>query len=166
MGDTNIYQYMNAPFFNWLVDHPCTCLPQVDSDVPNYHIICLDRDHVKYIKNNLPRVKYAHFIPLGGIQSNLSDHSFEQFHGREYDISFVGSYFSLEQIGNEIADLPDSLKNASFQMIEFLLDNRDVTYEMACKLAYDDNLEARDFSFPDFTYATSRVNRYITAYMR
>ncbi len=66
MGDDNVFEYMSVPFFNWLLDHPCEHLYNIEKSIKDYHIICVDRDHVDYIKTYFPNVSGAHFIPIGG----------------------------------------------------------------------------------------------------
>ncbi len=165
MGDSNIYEYMNAPFFNWIVDHPCNAVPDIESDLKNYHVICIDRDHQSFLNKYFPKLSGAHFIPLGGIEKKESQ-QYMDICNREYDVAFIGSYFPLDNIGEEIGNLPDPLKNSAIEMIELMLDNRGLTYEQACKIAYENSGLKGEISFLEFSYLTCRINRYITQYMR
>lgn len=166
MDGTSIYEYMDVPFYNWIVDHPCTCLQTIESDLKNYHIICIDRDHRSFLADNCPKLAGSHFIPLGGLENSEASFDKDSFLNREYDVSFVGSYFSLERMGEEIASLPTDFREACFCMIDYLMDNRHSTYDEACRVGFESFGMKNEVSFAEFTHLTSRVNRYMNNVVR
>ncbi|WP_197027078.1 glycosyltransferase family protein [Butyrivibrio sp. MC2021] len=168
MQEDNVFEYMHVPFFNWILDHPCEHIADIQSNMKNYHIICLDRDHVSYIKRYFPNIAGVHFLPLGGdLASDDIDYSKEAFRNRKYDISFTGSCFSLERLGSIIGNLPEELRVASVDMIEAMCDDRSLNNEQAFRYALQKNNIAFDDSlFLKYSKITAKTNPFVRSYIR
>ena len=166
MDGINVFEYMNVPFYNWLLDHPCEHAEDILSDVKNYHVICLDRDHVNFVRRYFPNVKGAHFIPLGGYCQNF-EHSFESFTGRKHDVVFTGSVFSLEELGSIISALPSQTRRVAVDMIEYMIDNRSCTNEEALRYALSNNqINAGREELREYAFLTRKTNPYVRTYIR
>ena len=101
---------IGIPFYNWIVDHPGEHLQSIKETVADYNVICIDRDHVNYVRRYFPNVSKAVFCPLGGERINSEmDFSFEAFEARKYDVIFTGSHVALNDIADGIKNLPDNL---------------------------------------------------------
>ena len=168
MQDDNVFEYMHVPFFNWILDHPCEHIGDIRSSLKNYHIICLDRDHVNYVKRFFPNIAGVHFIPLGGEKASAEiDYSIDAFKNREFDISFTGSCFSLENLGLKIGALPEELRIASVDMIEAMCDNRELNNEDAFRYALQkNNITFDDDLFVQYSQITAKTNPFVRAYVR
>ncbi len=166
MEGRNIYEYMHVPFYNWILDHPCEHVEDILSDMQNYHIICIDRDHVNFVKRYFPLVTGVHFIPLGGYYRDL-DHSHDSFLQRKYKVIFTGSVFSLEQLGKTISELPPDARNVAVDMIEYMIDDRTCTNEMALRRAMqNNNIETGRDELRKYAYLTRKTNPFMRTYVR
>ena len=168
MQDDNVFEYMHVPFYNWILDHPCEHIADIRSSVKDYHIICLDRDHVNYVKRYFPNIAGVHFLPLGGEEASEEiDFSKEAFKNRKYDISFTGSCFSLERLGSIIGNLPEELRLASVDMIEAMCDNRSLNNEEAFRYALQkNNIAFDDELFVKYSQLTAKTNPFVRSYIR
>ncbi len=168
MSGQNVFEYMNVPFYNWIVDHPCEHTEDIESELRNYHIICLDRDHKKYLDNYFPKLSGGHFIPLGGTKwLGGGANDLESFKNREFDIVFTGGLFSLEDLENLMMEYPTDIRNLAFCMIEYMIDNRSVTNEEALKYALGvSGIEADADAFRRYGFLTAKTNPFIRSYVR
>lgn len=118
---------LDAPFYNYIVDHPT--LHQLYLEVPakNMHAICVDKNHVNYIKKYIPNIKSADFLPLGATKSNLET----KYEDKKIDILFSGTYMPSSQHMYFILNLPDALKKANLDLIEYMESDRTKTLEQA-----------------------------------
>lgn len=168
MESDNVFEYMHAPFINWIVDHPAAHLPYLEEIIADYHIICIDKDQASYVKEYIPNVRSVHFLPLGG--SNSSDYSsfsVEEFMKRKYDVIFTGSHAGLDILSDEIRNLPGNLPHIDSEWIEFMLDNRKVNAKIALETVLKDNgISYTDDEFRKYMYETSRVIPFLGAYIR
>ena len=166
MDGINVFEYMHVPFCNWILDHPCEHAEDILSNVKNYHVICLDRDHVNFVRRYFPNIAGAHFLPLGASGQNF-DPSFEAFSNRKYDIVFTGSIFSLGELGNMIAGLPSTGKQVAVDMIEYMVDNRSCTNEEALRYALINNqIYAGREELREYSFLTRKTNPYVRTYVR
>ena len=168
MAGESVFDYLDVPFYNWILDHPCEHTKDILSGLKKYHIICIDRDHAEYVKRYFPNIAGVHFIPLGAKRSIQSDgYTKEEFAGRKYDVIFTGSCFSLEEIGNMIGNLPEDMRVVSTDMIEYMVDNRNVKNEEALKYALrKNNIVLKDEEFRDYAHKTAKTNPFVRGYIR
>ncbi len=168
INGVNIYEYMEIPFFNWIVDHPCEHVVDLESDVSRYHVICIDRDHVDFIKKYFYNIQDAHFIPLGGYEAGIEELTEEDFFDREFDIIYTAGNYPLELQIKKIKDLlPDNLQKVSFDMIDYMLDNRSANNEESLRYALRANgFYVDDSEFKDYAYMTSMTNIFVRTYVR
>lgn len=168
MGGENLFDYLGIPFFNWIVDHPCEHTENLISELKNYHVICLDRDHVDYVKRVFPNVAGAHFIPLGGQKADGSvDFSLEAFLKRQYKITFTGSLGDIEKTGDLIRSLPSEYNKAAVSTIERMLDDRTLSYENALRLVMNDmKIDTNPDGFREYAQVLGLANSYVRHYVR
>lgn len=62
IGEDNYFDLLNVPFINWIIDHPIDHHAMLIAPIKNYYVICLDRDHVSFVKRCYPEI-------LGGVVS-------------------------------------------------------------------------------------------------
>ncbi len=159
---------IGIPVYNWLVDHPAEHLPSIKETIDNYNVICIDRDHVNYVRRYFPNVSNAVFCPLGGerIEDDI-DFSFEAFENRRYDVIFTGSYTRLNDIAHSIESFPENLSGICRDLIEVMLDNPMVNTEKALAgVLRDRNIEYDRNSFPQYMFAISKATFYLRSYLR
>ena len=118
----NIYDHYGIPFYNYIVDHPMDHFGALQSNCENYHVICMDRDHVDLIRDYFPNIRSAHFLPLGAVPVK-SDKRLA-VREREYDIVFTGGY--LPQRSKDLLEVfegyPDPQRTILLKLIERLLE--------------------------------------------
>ncbi len=166
---SNVFDHYGIPFFNYIVDHPLVHHGNMRSECENYYVVCLDRDHVKYIEDHYPLVKGTFFLPLAGIENGAeTDTSYEEFLNRPYDVAFTASFDDFRVLDEEIDGYPRLLKELVNSQIDIMLDNRSMTVEGALKIALESNgaMSEAGISYEDAAVATRITNRWIKAYIR
>lgn len=84
---------IDAPFVNFIVDHPMHVHQYLNVRLKRYYVICIDRHHKEYIDKYYPHIKKTAAIPLAGIKSPVyKDSSYSGFKKRKYHIFFPGTY--------------------------------------------------------------------------
>ncbi len=168
INGVNIYEYMDIPFFNWIVDHPCEHVTDLECEINHYHVICIDRDHVDFIRKFFNNIEDVHFIPIGGADTGIEELTEQSFFDREYDVIYTAGNYPLELQIKKIQDLlPDNLQKVSFDMIDYMLDNRSANNEDALRYALGANgMAVADSEFKDYAYMTSMTNIFVRTYVR
>ena len=123
--DANKIQFSNLDyntllsFFDWIVDHPCEHVKILEAPIHDFNVICLDRDHVSFIKKYLTNIKSVHMIPLGGYLSEPYDQcNTTEFKRRKYDLIFTGSYVPMSRFEESILSLPDRMKKMTIMIMK------------------------------------------------
>ena len=157
LDTTENIQYLDtidAPFFNYILDHPLFHHDSLKFNLKNYHVICIDIDHVNYIKKYYPHIRSVSFLPLAG--SSSDDIPFDK---RSIPLLFSGTYTSPESVMELINEYSGSLKEEMHSIIEILLENPSLTCEEALKILLKNyNASEEDINFP------VRMHSYFLAY--
>ena len=64
----NIWDQFAIPFFNIMMDHPFHYKTALDHAPEQMVLLCMDRNHVDYVKRFFPTVKQTEFFPHAGIE--------------------------------------------------------------------------------------------------
>ncbi len=64
----NIWDALQVPFWNILMDHPFHYKKALDTAPDQTTLLCMDRNHVEYVRRFFPNIKQAVFFPHAGIQ--------------------------------------------------------------------------------------------------
>ncbi len=67
-ADRNIWDTFQVPFWNILMDHPFHYKEALDLAPEQMVLLCMDRNHVEYVKRFFPHIKKVQFFPHAGIQ--------------------------------------------------------------------------------------------------
>lgn len=143
----------DAPFFNYILDHPVYHHKNLCKKIKNYNVICVDNEHCEYIKRYYPHIKSTFAMPLGAIKFNGLDkidkqkgnvvQSFseqklveynncsEWIRSKEYDLIFAGSYLNPDDYYEIIDNMPKELKNDIFDIADLLINDSKINYEHA-----------------------------------
>ncbi len=62
----------DAPFFDYLLDHPLYQHDNLKEKLKNFHVICLDSDHADYIRQYYPHIRSVHTLPLGAMPEDMA----------------------------------------------------------------------------------------------
>ena len=113
-----ILNQMDAPFFNYIVDHPLYHHPGLVFPIHRYYALGVDRMHCTYMKQYYPQFKDVQFLPLGGTKA-LTD---IPFRARRKEILFMGTYIQDDDFEHRILGLRQQLNNATYQLALDLYD--------------------------------------------
>lgn len=88
-----LLDHVDAPFFNYIVDHPLHLHPILSSPVVNHHVICLDTEHQSYLERYYPNICSCHVLPIAASKSNID----KPFRERSWQFYFPGTYVPLSE---------------------------------------------------------------------
>ncbi len=69
----NLWEELNIPFFNILVDHPFHYQSMLAGMPSTTVMFCIDRKHIEYIKKYFKNINKIYFLPHGGTESLRND---------------------------------------------------------------------------------------------
>ena len=108
---------IDAPFFDYIVDHPLYHDPILKQPVKNLNVICIDRDHADYVRKYYPHIKRVSFLPVPvGLHSSLMP-----FERRRDTLLFTGSYYPPEKFEKIMDELPEEVGGLCRSMAEILI---------------------------------------------
>lgn len=155
---------IKAPFFNYVVDHPFYHHSVLRIPLKNYHVLCLDRNHVKYIEEHYKHIKSAHFLPLGAMKGMI-DLPFEK---KDTELLFTGTYYLTDDVYmNQIKKHPMSEQQDMRAIIDMMFANPSLTME-ACleKLLLDSGKQLEPFAFAELMNRYHQAEFYVRAHNR
>ena len=95
LAECDTGRYLNsidAPFINFIADHPMHVHNCLNVKLERYYVICLDKFHKEYIDRYYPHIKKTVAIPLGGIKEPGYKPGSKEFAKRKYHIFFPATY--------------------------------------------------------------------------
>lgn len=126
----NAFDHYGVPFFNWIVDPPMDHYESMISTCKNYHVICIDKNHVGLIERFFPDIKSVHFLPLGGLDTDQVTQDLED---RDYDISFCAGFMkeTPKEMLERIKAFSEPMRSLTMYMIDLMMTDRDMDTEDA-----------------------------------
>jgi len=121
MGEStqNVWEQLGIPSINFILDHPMYYDDTLCQAPGNGTLLCVDENHVDYVKRFYPNINNCLFMPLAG--DNKLDGIEKKWDDREIEVLYVGGYKgSLERLL-----LPDGGE----EILEIILQNRERTVE-------------------------------------
>lgn len=64
----NIWDRFQVPFFNIMMDHPFHYKKALDTAPEQMRLLCMDRNHVDYVRRFFPNIRSVEFFPHAGIR--------------------------------------------------------------------------------------------------
>ena len=98
---TNLHDLVIGPKFNMIFDHPVLLRNHIQTGPSDYYLLVHDRNYLAFAKQYYPNIKDCFFLSPGGIQLSKEDCPTT----KEYDISFIGTYYNYRQIIENIKTL-------------------------------------------------------------
>lgn len=103
---------INAPFINYILDHPLYHHPGLVFPIERYYTLGIDRFHVDYMKKYYPYIRDAKLLPIAGTKAFCG----APFEEREKGILFTGTYLKDEELDEKILALRNQINNATYQL--------------------------------------------------
>lgn len=155
---------VDAPFFNYIVDHPFYHHPILRIPLKNYHVLCLDRKHVSYIEQYYPHIKSAHFLPLGAMKAMVEI----PFEKKKTDLLFTGTYYMTDDVYmKQIKTHPIHEQEDMKAIIDVMLANPKLTMEDCLQYVLTDT--GREVNNEEFAKLMNRYHQaefYVRAHNR
>lgn len=117
-----MWDVLDIPSYNIVVDHPMYYHHFLEKAPKEYHHISIDRNHEKYMERFFPDIKRGPFLPLAGTELNPNK-SYVPAQYRRYDVTMVGNYTPPEQFEKYITRIDDEYTEFYYGMIGDLLAN-------------------------------------------
>ncbi|MBO5459413.1 MAG: glycosyltransferase family 1 protein [Lachnospira sp.] len=149
---------IDAPFFNYILDHPIYHHASLERMLKNYHIISVDKDHTEYVKCHYPHVRSVHTLPLGAVRAESGVLS------KQYEILFPATFLNPDEYYEMIKQLPQMMREPVIDIIEILKSDTSCSYETAAMQVYE--RENLPMEFRVFAQSNFLADIYIRAYFR
>lgn len=140
-----IWEELQVPCFNIVVDHPFYYDRFMSQLPPDYYQISIDEDHIDYLKRFYPQIKQGPFLPLGGTcLSWEGDSPNLPLVDRETDVLFTGSWAEPEFFGKYMESDGPEYEEFYRGVLNDLINNPEKTFEEVFEKAF--SLQADDAS--------------------
>lgn len=124
----SMWEDLEIPSYNIVVDHPMYYHHFLAKVPSNYHHISIDRNHEKYMKRFFPNIEHAAYLPLAGTEL-YPNKSRVPISCRKYDVTMVGNYCPPSTFEQYITRIDDEYTAFYYGMIDDLLSNPHKTVE-------------------------------------
>lgn len=131
-GKERFLDRIEAPFYDYIVDHPLYHHPILKLPLKNFHAICVDRTHAEYARKHYPHLKSVSFVPLTGIRALTQ----LPFSGKKNAILFAGTYYPPEKYAAMIEERPTEEQRIMWEMTDQLLQVNARTFTLTPEEAF------------------------------
>lgn len=180
---------IDAPFFNLLLDHPLYHHDSLKCTLKNYHVRCLDENHVAYVKKYYPHIQSTGLWTATGSPaddrscapsadnrtctpdapsgSGLGTHpSPAPIKDRGIPVLFCATYTDPEDVQGAIRALPEFIQEDLHQLINALLSDPKLTIEGAVTMLGDSLNVYLPEAMPLFVQGCFLADTYVRAHRR
>lgn len=178
---------IDAPFYNYILDHPLYHNKQLKAGLHRYHVICLDDDHGDYIRRYYKHIQSVTVLPLCGLpflDVHADYHVSRLFQNsrlepidteadsigqipKTADLVFTGTYSSANDMYRKLLSFDKPLAEEMKRLADMMISQPWMTQEEAVlQLAADENLDIKKLNVPDRLYAFFLVDMYVKSYYR
>ena len=123
-----MWDALDIPGYNIVVDHPMYYHHFLEKVPGNYHHISIDRNHEAYMRRFFPDIKHEVFLPLAGTKLYPKKENVPIAY-RRYDVTMVGNYCTPDTFNKYITRIDDEYTAFYHGMIDDLLANPYKTVE-------------------------------------
>ena len=165
-GAANLWDSLNIPLFNYIVDHPMEHSDGLKGTCRNYHIICLDRLHADFVRKYYGNIKSVHALPLTGVgDPDEAVDDYESFISRESDVTVTMGLLDVDVLKDQINQLPDGIRTIALDWTDYMEANLDVSPEIALKEILEHNY-GNDTVIDELYLAFSEIGLIASPYIR
>lgn len=152
---------IDAPFYNFILDHPLYHHTTLDCKLKNYYAFSIDENHCKYIQEFYPHIKAAYQVQLGAENVISPAH----LQDKKKNILIMGTYRNPDIYMEHIHGSNNYAENIMLKMLEKLEHDDEMTVENALKCIIN-NLGIEKESFPLMLNTYYLVEMYYRNYYR
>ena len=99
----NVWEYYQIPYIDILMDHPFHFERPLREMPSTAILLCVDRNHVKYIRRYYKNIRQADFLPHAGIELGRKHKPLAE---RKIDVLYAGA-LPIYTVAKMIPDLPE-----------------------------------------------------------
>ncbi len=119
VGGRCLPELFEAPFYNYVLDHPLYHKKALEAELPDYRCICVDRTHEVYINKYYPKMRSVCTHPLPG---SIGAHAEDIFEKRQKRILFCGTYEEPKRYWQLMKELPEVRGKECMVLAERMMD--------------------------------------------
>lgn len=101
--NVNVWEYYQIPYIDILMDHPFHFERPLKGMPSTAVLLCVDRNHVKYIRRYYKNIRQVDFLPHAGIELGKKH---KPLHDRKIDVLYAGA-LPIYTVAKMIPDLPE-----------------------------------------------------------
>lgn len=157
--------HIHAPFYDILLDHPLYHHDTLKHQISDFHVLCLDENHKKYVEEFYPHIASANFFSMTGEDRFPEDASYPK---KQIDLLFSGTYTDYRQIEDSISLSPSFLGDITRKLIDLMQNDASLTQEASLKklLPSLEEAEIIEETFPLHMQACFLCDSYLRAFGR
>lgn len=135
---TNLHDLIIGPKYNMILDHPALMKDHIESGPKDYYLLLHDRNYAAFAKYYYPKLKDCIYLPPGGaFPSQWSGCTAGKFIEKQYDITFIGSYYNYRDRLSDIASFERPKRFLAARFLLFMRQSPDCPAEQAFQKALD-----------------------------
>lgn len=155
-------EQLQAPFFDYILDHPLFHYTGLTSGVKNLHAVVLDEAQESYVRTYYPKVATVHTLPLGATEALYQGE-------KEPDcrILFTGTYEDPDRVYALVKEAGPALRERMERLIERRVSEPIIPMECALEdLLDEEGTELQPEQFALCMNEMYAVDAYIRNYFR
>lgn len=187
-GFSNIWDEYEIEKICIMVDSPIYYYRQLSSHMRNLKLVCIDRNHVLFVKKWHPEYETVIFLPLCGnlpiedmwLKPGIANSSYNcsnsvhinQFDikplkDRDIDFVFVGNYVTIDSILPSIADANPEYKDFIFDVADSIISHPERVLEEEIYKALKEALPDEDENdYPNAMFHMIFIDLYVRTFFR
>lgn len=157
----NVWEYYNIPYIDILMDHPFHFERPLCKMPTTAILLCVDRNHVKYIRRYYKNIKQVDFLPHAGIELGKKHKPLSE---RKIDVLYAGA-LPIYTVSKMIPDLPVLYGVDTAKMMPEILQELVMRPDKTTELAIEEYVQASGKQLSDEELRNLIVHmRFIDSY--
>jgi len=125
-GHKSVWETFEIPCYCIMVDSPVYYYKQLSSVHKQLTLLCIDKQHIKFVEEYYPGYGTVHFLPLGGTRL---PQEYVPYKDRKYDVVFAGNYVALPNLMKHLKGVDEENKEFYFEIIQKLKEEPNLPLE-------------------------------------
>lgn len=125
-----VLDLIDAPFYDYIVDHPLYHHPVLVNQVKNFHVLCIDWEHKAYVEKYYPHIQSVGFLPLGGMEAQVQ----VPFQKRRYPILLTATHTPSKEVWKRRKLCSEGIQTELGWVREILQEDRTRTQQEALEI--------------------------------